>query len=186
MKKARLLAIILVAAAVCLAAVGLTAARNAAIAQEAAVTTEWSAVSVGCVPDDTGTTPNRYQATSDGVIKFETGATGDLFFWCDVMSPLDTSVNPSWNALRLTFKDSNASGWVEAKLYKKQKTDGAYGNTATLRSTDGAGVRNIASSSPIPALTVNTHAYYVRMQLHRDTTSGDPEFHIVGLVEWIW
>lgn len=185
MKRARFLGLVLLLGA-CLAVAGLAVTRSAAD-EVTATTADWSAVSVGCIPDDTSTTPSRYDATSDGVIRFQSGATGDLFFWCDVVSPIDSfGVNPTWNALALTFKDSNADGFVEAKLYKKQKTNGAYSNTATLTSTDGAGVRRIVPAGPIATLTFSTHAYYVRIQLHRTTTAGDPEFHIVTLTEWIW
>lgn len=152
----------------------------------AAATADWSHVSVACVPDDTDTTPSRYDAITSGRIRFQGAAIGDLFFWCNVLSPHDAfGENPSWNALFVTFKDSNPDGFVEVKLIRKRKDNGATATNATFRSSDGVGVREDLEF-PIPTFDFATYAYFVRVQLHRDTTSGDPEFHIVSLKDYLF
>jgi hypothetical protein len=84
----------------------------------------------------------------------------------------------------VTFKDSNADGFVEVKLIRKRKDNGATATNATFRSSDGVGVRE-RFEFPIQDFDFVTYAYFVRIQLHRDTTAGDPEFHIVSLKETI-
>lgn len=160
---------------------GLSLSLIGFVERSAADTAEWSCVSVACVPDDSTTTPSRYDAFSNGLIKFQGDATGDLWFWCNVLSPLDTyGENPGWNTLFVTFKDSNADGFVEATLIRKRKEDGATATTAIFRSSDGVGVREEFEFFTRDFDFVK-YAYFVRIQLHRDTTSGDPEFHIVSL-----
>ena len=150
-----------------------------------AVTADWSHVSVACVPDDSNTTPNRYDAVTAGKIQFQGTATGDLWFWCNVLSPLDTfDENPKWNSLLVTFKDSNANGFVEVKLIRKRKDNGAIATNATFTSTNGVGVREDGVFL-IRAFDFATYAYFVRIQLNRTTTVGDPEIHIVSLKEKI-
>jgi len=147
---------------------------------QAGPTADWSCVSVACVPDDSNTTPSRYDAVTNGFIRFQGTATGDLWFWCNVLSPLDTwGENPTWNAMLVTFRDSNRDGYVEVKLYRKRKDNGAYALNATYTSTDGAGVRE--EFVLIPAFDFSTYTYYLRIQLHRGATTGDPEFHIATL-----
>jgi hypothetical protein len=97
------------------------------------------------------------------------------------LSPRDAwNEDPDWNALLLTFKDSNADGFVEVKLIRKRKEDGVTATTATFRSTDGVGVRE-GHEIFHHDFDFQKYAYFVRIQLHRDTTSGDPEFHIASL-----
>jgi hypothetical protein len=159
---------------VCLSLVGFVGIATAQ-------TADWSHVSVACVPDDTTTTPSRYDALSSGLIKFQGTATGDLWFWCNVVSPRDTfGENPTWNAMFVTFKDSNADGFVEVKLIRKRKDNGATATNATFTSSDGVDVREDLVFLD-PAFDFATYAYFVRIQLHRDSTIGDPEFHIVSL-----
>ena len=165
-----------------IAVLGLCLSLIGFVGGSAAATADWSYVSVACVPDDTSTTPTRYDATTPGLIQFQGTATGDLWFWCNVLSPLDTyGENPTWNGMFVTFKDSNANGFVRVDLIRKRKDNGGYAINATFTSSDGVGVRE--GSVPIPAFNFVTYAYFVRIQLHRDTTSGDPQFHIVSLKE---
>lgn len=179
MKKSTLIASFVAVVGVCIALAGFVRGASAA-------TADWSYVSVGCVPDDTNTTPSRYDATSSGVIKFQGTATGDLWFWCDVLSPLDNfGDNPTWNAMFVTFKDSNADGFVEVKLIRKRKDTGLTATNATFTSNDGVGVRE-GFVFHIPDFNFGTYAYFVRVQLHRTTTTGDPEFHIVSLKETLF
>jgi hypothetical protein len=148
-------------------------------------TADWQCVSVACVPDDTTTTPGRYNATTNGVIRFQGDAIDDLWFWCNVLSPLDTgNENPTWNAMCVTFKHSGADGFVEVKLIRKRKDNGATRTVATFTSSDGSGVRE-ESAEVSRKFNFTTYAYFVRIQLHRDTTNGDLEFHIVSLKEMI-
>jgi hypothetical protein len=149
----------------------------------ASATADWSHVSVACVPDDTNTTPDRYDATDSGLIRFQGVAIGNLWFWCNVMSPLDArGENPTWKKMWVTFRDSNDGGLVEVKLIQKQKSNGATAVIAIFTSTNGAGVREEAVALP-PAFAFDfaTHAYFVQIRLKRSAANGDPEFHIVSL-----
>ena len=87
---------------------------------------------------------------------------------------------PDWNTLFVTFKDSNAQGLVQVKLIRKRKDNGGTGENAVFTSSDGVGVRE-GSVFPIPAFNFATYAYFLRIQLYRATTAGDPEIHIVTL-----
>jgi len=85
----------------------------------------------------------------------------------------------------VTFKDSNADGFVEVKLIRKRKDNGLTATNTTFTSNDGVGVRE-GFVFPIPDFNFATYAYFVRVQLHRTTTTGDPEFHIVSLKETLF
>ena len=179
MKKNILITNFIAVLVACLALAGFVSEANAA-------TADWSHVSVACVPDDTTTRPSRYDAISTGLIKFQGTATGDLWFWCNVLSPLDNfGENPTWNAMFVTFKDSNPDGFVEVKLIRKRKDTGATATNVTFTSTDGIGVREVFAT-PIPAFDFATYNYFMRIQLHRTATTGDLEFHIVSLKETLF
>ncbi|MGQ9584370.1 MAG: hypothetical protein ACUVXG_03095 [Anaerolineae bacterium] len=181
MKRSQVLRFIFVLS-LCLAALGLVGSAGFVTAQTAFDTAEWSHVGVACVPDDTDTTPSRYDAYTNGYLKFQGTATGDLFFWCNVVSPHEVmGENPNWNRMYVTFKDSNNQGYVEVRLIRKRKDNGLYAYNATFTSTDGVGVREAAAPGALPAFDFETYAYFVRVQLHRDTSKGDPQFHIVTL-----
>jgi hypothetical protein len=152
-------------------------------AGSASATADWSHVFVACVPDDTDTTPGRYDAINSGLIRFQGAAIGDLWFWCNVLSPLYTrGENPTWKKMWVTFRASNDGGLVEVKLIQKQKSNGATAVIATSTSSNGAGVREEAVALP-PAFAFDfaTFAYFVQIRLKRFATNGDPEFHIVSL-----
>jgi hypothetical protein len=163
-----------------IAAFGAGIVSGRAIAQ----TADWSAVSVGCVPDDTATTPSRYDADPSGRIKFEgTTAIGDLFFWCNVVSPIEPrGVNPTWNTLVLANRDINENGFVQAVLYRKVKSTGVSMAIATVNSGN-SGVIKEDSVAIATAFDFATYAYFVRVQLHRDVNTTNPEFHGVSLKE---
>ena len=92
-----------------------------------------------CPDDDTA--DNRYLASyTSGKITFQGTATGSLYFYCHFVNPEDNG-NPDWNALFLTNKDTGDKSFVEAKLYRKQRSNGANYLVATLTSTTNASVK---------------------------------------------
>lgn len=143
-------------------------------------TRPWTAVGSTCAPDD-DTPYTRYEVLpSSGYTEFRTNITGTLYFTCNVTSPVDEFPDePDWNLMYLTFKDTDANGLVEAKLYRKNLATGAVGVMATVTSTDGVGVRERRVA--VPAFDFDTYAYFVRIRMYRSNVSSDQEFHIVRL-----
>jgi hypothetical protein len=146
----------------------------------AAQTRTWSAVGSTCAPDDDAPYTRYEVQVSSGYIEFKTNIKGDNYFTCNVTTPIDSYPDePDWNRMYLTFKDPDANGYVEAKLYKKNLATGAVGTVATVTSTDGAGVREEWVS--VSGFDFDKYAYFVRIRMHRTNTSSDQEFHIVRL-----
>ena len=153
----------------------------ASIAQVgAAQTRPWSAVGSTAAPDDDAPYTRYEVQPSSGYIEFKTNVTGTNYFTCNVTTPIDSYPGePDWNRMYLTFKDTDANGLVEAKLYRKRLTTGAVGTLATVTSTDGAGVRE--ASVTVSGFDFDTYAYFVRIRMYRTDASSDQEFHIVRL-----
>ncbi len=147
---------------------------------DAAQTRPWSAVGSTCVPDDDAPY-TRYEVwASSGYIEFKSNVMGDIYFTCNVTTPIDSYPDePDWNTLYLTFKDPDANGYVQAKLYRKNLATGAVGTLATVNSTDGTGVRQAYVS--VSGFDFDNYAYFVRIRMNRTNTSSDQEFHIVRL-----
>lgn len=151
------------------------------ISSPANASSEQPHAAVTCIPDD-DTTPSMYNAnTSTGTITFAGTTTGNIYFYCDVVNPMDSSAgNPAWNAIFLTNKDTGTSSTVEARLYKKNRATGATSLVRSLSSTDSAGVKEDWAFLA-EAINFNTYSYYVRIRLYRANTTVIPEFHVVTL-----
>jgi hypothetical protein len=138
-----------------------------------------SLAAVTCVPDDDNA-ENRYTASpASGKVTFQGTATGSLYFYCHFVSP-EGNGNPDWNALFLTNKDTGSHSLVEAKLYRKQRSNGANYLVATLTSSTNANVKEdwkLLSTS----LDFEQNAYWVSVRLYRSATTESPEFHSVTL-----
>lgn len=136
---------------------------------------------VTCIPDD-DTTASMYNANYlNGTITFAGTTVGSLYFYCDIVNPMDASaVNPAWNAIFLTNKDTSTLSQVEAKLYKKNRATGVASLVTTLSSIDNPGVKQDWVFLG-QALNFNTYSYYVRIRMYRKDTTVNPEFHIVTL-----
>lgn len=147
---------------------------------DAAQTRPWSAVGSTCAPDD-DTPYTRYEVqVSGGYTEFRTNLTGNIYFTCNVTTPLDSFPDePDWVRMVLTYKDTDANGLVEAKLYRKNLATGAVGTVATVTSTDGVGIRQ--SEVAVGAFNFDAYAYFVRIRMYRSNASSDQEFHIVRL-----
>ncbi len=144
-----------------------------------ATTSEQSRAAVTCVPDD-DTAANRYTAsTATGKITFQGTATGSLYFYCHFVNPEDSG-NPDWNALYLTNKDTGGNSLVEAKLYRKQRSNGATYLVATLTSSTNANVKEEWKLLPAD-VNFEGNAYWVVVRLYRSVTTESPEFHSVAL-----
>jgi hypothetical protein len=149
------------------------------LASGAHATSEQSRAAVTCVPDD-DTAADKYSASyTTGTITFQGTATGSLYFYCPFVNPEDEG-NPDWNALFLTNKDTGSSSLVEAKLYRKQRNNGANYLVTTLTSTTNANVKEEWKVLPV-ALDFQNNAYWVRVRLYRSATTESPEFHSVSL-----
>jgi hypothetical protein len=142
-------------------------------------TSEQSRVAVACVPDeDTG--PGSFDAsTTTGKITFQGTTTGNIYFYCPFVNPEDDG-NPDWNALFLTNKDTGTIGLVEAKLYRKLRSNGVTYLVTTLTSTTNANVKEDWKVLPA-VLDFQNNAYWVRVRLYRSATTESPEFHSVSL-----
>jgi len=173
MKRSQLVGLIVVLAMV-LVFVALVGGRALAATR----TRPWSSVGAACAPDYT----TRYASNaSSGYAEHASGVTGDLYFVCNVTTPIDSySGEPDWSRLYLTFKDPDTRGYVQATLYKKKLSDGAVTSMGTtLKSTDGSGIRQ--SSVSVSSFDFDAYAYFVKIQIYRSSTSSDQEFHIVRL-----
>jgi hypothetical protein len=150
-----------------------------ALVDGAFATSEQSRAAVTCVPDDENE-GNRYvTSNTNGKITFQGTATGNLYFYCHFVNPEDTG-NPDWNALYLTNKDTGDKSLVEAKLYRKQRSNGATYLVATLTSSASASVKEEWTLLPA-ALNFEANAYWVVVRLYRSATTESPEFHSVAL-----
>jgi hypothetical protein len=148
------------------------------LAGSAGATSEQSRTATTCVPDD-DTIPEKYTASSTGKIYFQGTSTGSLYFYCHFTNPEDTG-NPDWNAIFLTNKDTGANALVEAKLYRKARSNGTTYLVTTLTSTDNANIKEEWKLLPV-ALNFNDNAYWVQVRLQRSVTTVSPEFHSVSL-----
>ena len=151
--------------------------------QAAQTTAPWSRAAVTCVPDD-GTSARKYNAlTLGGKLSFEGPMTGSIFFWCDVTSPLDTAgENPvGWNAIYATFK-APGSSFVDVRLYRQRKSSGATAMNARFARSSKETVRQEQECFS-RGFDFNTYAYFVRIELHRDNTTEDPQIYNVTLAE---
>jgi hypothetical protein len=146
----------------------------------AAQTRPWSAVGSTCAPDDDSPYTRYEVQVSSGYTEFKTNIIGDLYFTCNVTTPLDSFPDePDWVRMVLTYKDPDANGFVEAKLYRKNLATGVVGTLATVKSTDGTGIRQ--SETAVGSFNFDTYAYFVRIRMNRTNASSDQEFHIVRL-----
>lgn len=136
---------------------------------------------VTCIPDD-DTTASMYNAsTLTGTVTFSGTTTGNIYFYCDVINPMDAAQgNPTWNALFLTNKDTGANSLVEARLYRKSRTTGVSALVTSLSSFDNPNVKQDWALLG-QALNFNTYSYYIRIRMYRKDTSVNPEFHCVTL-----
>jgi hypothetical protein len=142
-------------------------------------TTAQSRAAVTCVPDD-DVADNRYLASNtSGKITFQGTATGTLYFYCPFVSP-EGAGTPDWNTLFLTNKDPGPHSVVEAKLYRKQRSNGATTLVATLTSTNNANIKEQWKLLPA-ALNFEENAYWVSVRLYRSAADESPEFHSVTL-----
>ena len=150
-----------------------------------AQTRPWSSVGAACAPDDDSPYTRYESQPSYGYVEHATGVTGDLYFVCNVTTPIDSYPGePDWNTMYLTYKDPDASGYVQATLYRKRLTTGGVASLGSLTSTDGTGVRE--SSILVSGFDFDTYAYFVRIRMNRSTTTSDQEFHIVRLQFVLW
>ena len=146
----------------------------------AAQTRPWSAVGSTAVADDDAPYTRYEVQPSSGYVEFRTNITGTNYFTCNVTTPIDSYPGePDWSRMYLTFKDPDANGFVEAKLYRKNLTTGAVGTLATVTSTDGIGVRE--AWVYVSGFDFDTYAYFVRIRMYRTNATSDQEFHIVRL-----
>lgn len=151
------------------------------------VTADWSCVSVACVPDDTTTPPSRYDATPDGRILYQFGASDEsLYFFCSVVNPRDEwGQNPTWTKMLVTYSNPNVDGYINVTLYEKNKDTGAVSVPAAAFFHSGTTVPVRQDGVPMRAGFAGFHfeqyAYYVHIELHRDKKIGNPVFHIVTL-----
>jgi len=140
----------------------------------------WSAVGSTCAPDDDTPYFNYEVMVSSGYIEHRTSKMGDLYFTCNVTTPVDSwPGEPDWNRLYLTFKDTDRYGNVQAMLYRKNLLTGVVAAIVAVTSTDGAGVRS--TYSLVPTFNFDTYAYFVQIRITRVNTVSDQEFHIVRL-----
>jgi hypothetical protein len=151
----------------------------AGFAVSAKATSDQIRAAVTCVPDD-DTAANRYLASYlTGKISFQGTATGSLYFYCHFVNPEDDA-SPDWNTLFLTNKDTGDKSLVEAKLYRKERNNGATHLVVTLTSSTAANIKE--EGEPLPAaLDFHNNAYWVVVRLYRSVTDQSPEFHSVGL-----
>jgi len=145
----------------------------------AAQTRPWSAVGSTAAPDDDAYARYEVWPTS-GYIEFRTNIVGELYFTCNVTTPIDSYPGePDWNRMYLTFRDPDANGHVSATLFRKRLATGAVTAMATLTSTDGAGIREAYVN--VAGFDFDTYAYFVRIRLFRTSASSLQQFHIVRL-----
>jgi hypothetical protein len=97
------------------------------------------------------------------------------------VSPIEPrGVNPTWDTLVLSNRDINNLGSVKAVLYSKRKSTGTYAPVATVNSTDASGIKE-NSVAFATVLDFTTFAYFVSVQLYREASTTNPEFHGVSL-----
>jgi hypothetical protein len=77
-------------------------------------------------------------------------------------------------------RDINNLGSVKAVLYSKRKSTGTYAPVATVNSTDASGIKE-NSVAFATVLDFTTFAYFVSVQLYREASTTNPEFHGVSL-----
>ena len=141
-------------------------------------TADWLTAAPTCVPDSAQTLQLGLTSQSGGYTR-STGRNPPLAYFCPVWNPDDLATTPSWQHLKLQFIDPNPSGaGVTAKLYQKNRSNGAVALVATASSTPSTTVKVI--SVPLPAsLNFKRYAYYVVLGL--DGLDLPVEAHMVML-----
>ena len=84
-----------------------------------------------------------------------------------------------------TFKDPDANGYVQAKLYKRNVETGAVSSVATVTpALTALGSRQV--SAPVSGFDFDNYAYFVRIAMNQTNTTSDQEFHIVRLASCLF
>ena len=167
-------------AAACLVLLSALAATGVTTHSSAVDTNVWHHVAGAFVPDDI--TPTSSYNSTGGRLEFKGAAVGYLYFYANVVSPLDAG-NPNWNVMLVTYQDPGPGAEVCAFLYRKNLNTGA---TAIIGSFDSDvdGVAGGVRRDMVwldDGLNFDVYAYYVMFRLWRDNEQVHPQAHIVSL-----
>jgi len=149
----------------------------------------WSNAGAGCVPDDTAIQGDTYATTSGGAVQEDSDNATTAVFYCDVKKNSNGN-NPDW--LFLTYddfhEDVSAVNYVDATFYRMSRTTGTVTSIKSVSSdtNDSGGCHTgtcEVSGSFLHTLVFNTHTYFVRVQIVRDSTANTETFYNVALGE---
>jgi hypothetical protein len=138
-----------------------------------------------CVPDASTTIPDLYHGTG-GSVDFASAKTGTIIFYCPI--PYDLGFTPTKIGI-VYYDDSGiADNNVNAQLVEMDMTtglitsiSGASVNSDSGSITSGGNAATIISSAFVHTYSPSTKAYYIRVDIIRNTTSAEEKLYAVHL-----
>jgi hypothetical protein len=128
----------------------------------------WSAISTGCVPDNTSIQANRYQPLSDSAIKHRGTNVDRIVLYCAVQPNAGAS-NP--NVISMTYLDATGAGpqaYVKAELIAISRASGVRVVVGTFNSNSSA-VTTVTQKGALffHPLNFDSNYYLVRIEMDR-------------------
>jgi len=148
-------------------------------------TPDWQAAAATCVPDSRATVNNEITGKPGAWVSL-TNAAADhdgakIVYFCNVLSPDDPMVTPTWNNFKLQFSNTMGNE-VQAVLYSKNKMTGTVTTIATAVSFASVAVAVVTVPLPAaPLLDFITNAYHVIITVTPSQGNTQPRGHMVIL-----
>jgi hypothetical protein len=154
-------------------------------AHAAIVDTYWSSPAHGCVPEGQTIAANLHEA-SGGALRFKSGATGTIKFYCPI-PPNPSASNPDY--MFMTFLDENSTtetGGLNFYFYRQTRADGGIFQIDTFDTYLNEGSAQENFSPFTHTMNHDLYYYYVKVVMTR-TASGsgdDVVFYGAGLANY--
>ena len=165
--------------------VGMCCAFFPGSAGAAIVDTYWSSPAHGCVPEGQTMEADLHEA-SGGALRFKSGATGTIKFYCPIQ-PNPGASNPDY--LFMTFLDENSSsetGGLNFYLYRQTRADGGIFLIDSFDTYLNEGSAQENFSPFIHTMDHDLYYYSVKVVMTRtaSTSNDDVVFYGVGLANY--
>ena len=143
---------------------------------------EWNVNATSCVAD-AGSIQNNLYIGTGGTVKFASGKTGDIILYCHV--PNLTFVPTTFGITY--YDDTPARGnHVTAQLIKMDMFTGLITRIVTIDSDNGfvstGGNANTVGHEFVDSYDPKNFAYYIRIDIVRNSTVANETLYAVGLL----
>jgi hypothetical protein len=165
--------------AIAACALALLAAPGAAQAQV------WTHVAAACTPDESSAAKHDMSAAR---LRHKGSNTGKIYARCNVVNPMDSGGDPSWNAIELVFKDKGTGERVLAELYRVSNFNGGIWKIGSVDSDayPGSAAQQTQWEPLAQTFDFYNYAYYVLLTIERTQTTALPDAAIVRLYQQLF